>query len=91
MAKKTRKARKTSGPMIVQPPAAPAAGQTTPTTPIARPKAAPVQPARTMSMAQAAVTFREEYHYVLADLKRTAITAVALFATMIILALILGR
>jgi hypothetical protein len=37
-----------------------------------------------------AVNFQEEYHYILTDLKRFGILAVAMFATLIVLALALG-
>lgn len=36
------------------------------------------------------VDFATEYHYVLSDLKRFAILALAMFATLIVLALVLG-
>jgi hypothetical protein len=36
------------------------------------------------------VDFSEEYHYVIEDLKRIAITAVALLVLLIVLALLLG-
>jgi len=90
MAKKTRKAVKTTRPMIVQPPAG---EQDAAAAPAAAPRVRPASagPARTLSMAQAAVTFREEYHYVIADLRRTAILAAAMFVAMIALALILAR
>ena len=36
------------------------------------------------------VDFRSEYQYVLSDLKRFAVLAVAMFATLVVLALVLG-
>ena len=45
--------------------------------------------AHAMTTAQAAVNFREEYHYVAADLKRVAILALVMFAVLIALAFIL--
>jgi hypothetical protein len=91
MAKKTRKAVKTNRPIVVQPEAGEQAA--TPATAVAAPRSRPVSSAspRTFSMAQATITFREEYHYVIADLKRTAILATFMFAAMIVLALVLAR
>jgi len=50
------------------------------------------QPAATLASAPTTkeVDFSEEYHYVIEDLKRIAITAVALLALLIVLALLLG-
>jgi len=92
MAKKTRRARATSRPAPVRP----AAGETqretmpAPTTAVARPKPASAAVARVMTMDQAKEAFRQEYRYVISDLRTTGILAGALFATMVILALILG-
>ena len=88
MAKKTRKAVKaTNKPKVVQPAAS--IDGALPAAPAVAPRVKPATPSRTLNMAQAAVTFREEYHYVIADLKFTAILAVAMFAVIIILALVL--
>jgi len=89
MAKKTRKAVKTNKPKTVRPAANVQAAPTTAPAAPPRVKPASATSTRTMSMAQAAVTFREEYRYVFSDLKRTAILAAAMFAVMIILAFVL--
>jgi len=61
----------------------------------ARTAAQPVriaQPTATLASAQTSkeVDFPEEYHYVIEDLKRIAITAVALLVLLIVLALLLS-
>ncbi|MGD8473294.1 MAG: hypothetical protein PVH95_00390 [Anaerolineae bacterium] len=61
----------------------------------ARTAAQPVritQPAAKLASAQTSkeVDFAEEYHYVIEDLKRIAITAVALLVLLIVLALLLS-
>lgn len=61
----------------------------------ARTAAQPVriaQPAATLASTPTTkeVDFSEEYHYVIEDLKRIAITAVALLALLIVLALLLS-
>jgi hypothetical protein len=61
----------------------------------ARTAAQPVriaQPTATLASAQTSkeVDFSEEYHYVIEDLKRIAITAVALLVLLIVLALLLS-
>jgi hypothetical protein len=48
----------------------------------ARPLAAPIEPKE--------VDFAKEYHYVLEDLRRIAIIAVALLVLLVVLALIIG-
>jgi hypothetical protein len=50
------------------------------------------QPAAKLASAQTSkeVDFAEEYHYVIEDLKRIAITAVALLVLLIVLALLLS-
>jgi hypothetical protein len=90
MAKKTRKARKMSGPMITQPVASEQGEEMSALTAASATRARPVSnaPIRTLTMAQAAVTFRTEYKYVLSDLRRTAILAAILFTAMIVLALV---
>jgi len=85
MAKKTRRAKRKARkrartyqpiPLVAEKPAAAAAA------PSPRPTAARVAAAQT-------VDFREEYKYVLADLKRIGITAAAMLGVMIVLALII--
>jgi len=90
MAKKTRKARKISAPTIAQPAGGEQAGGMTAAAPagVTHARSTYMPPARTLTMAQAAVTFRQEYKYVLSDLRRTAILAAVLFVAMIVLALI---
>ena len=87
MAKKTRRARKASQQQRAQ--------QGTRTqhenAPAAAVMAAPrvnrsSRAASVMTAAQAATTFREEYHYVVADLKRVGILALVMFAVLIALA-----
>jgi hypothetical protein len=86
MAKKTRRARKGSVQIQAQP-----ATSVTASTPamVARPSAMNSRPNGHTVMAQAAVNFREEYHYVVSDLRRVAVLAVAMFAVLVVLALII--
>ena len=57
---------------------------------VARPRPASTPAARkAVTMAQAAVNFREEYHYVVSDLRRVAILAAAVFVILIGLSFIL--
>ena len=54
-------------------------------------RASAAQGSRTRSAAKAeAVDFRSEYRYVISDLRRFGLLAVAMFATLIVLALLLG-
>jgi hypothetical protein len=48
----------------------------------------PSRPSKTDAQVQA-VDFRSEYHYVIEDLKRIGITAVALLVLLIVLALVI--
>jgi hypothetical protein len=50
----------------------------------------PVRPMAAANAAPKKVDFAEEYHYVLEDLKRIAIIALALLILLIILAVVLG-
>ncbi len=52
--------------------------------------ARPTQPIHTVTQQPKEVDFATEYHYVIEDLKRIAITAVALFVLLIILAFALS-
>lgn len=89
MAKKTRRARKSSRQRKTrtvqttqheQAPAKAVAGTFTP---------AESYGASRTTTAEAAVDFRKEYHYVLTDLKRVGILALAMFALLIGLAFLL--
>jgi len=86
MAKKTRRARKASGSaarrttVVEAPEAAPTRAA------MAKPAA---QPSRSTGVQQAAVNFREEYAYVLSDLRRVGMLAAAMFAVLIILSFLL--
>ena len=62
--------------------------QQTQTAPVA-PKEKGQSRGRQSRQAAAKVDFASEYHYVINDLKRFALTALAMFATLIILALVL--
>lgn len=89
MAKKTRRARKASQARRVQQAdkgqheSAPTAAVAATTTITAS------QSLRGATTAQAAVNFSEEYHYVLADLKRVGILALVMFGVLIGLAFLL--
>ena len=90
MAKKTRRARKASQQQRVQQGTqtqhenAPAAAVA------AMPRANRVSRAtHSITAAEAAISFRDEYHYVVADLKRVGILAAVMFSVLIALAFIL--
>jgi hypothetical protein len=90
MAKKTRRARKATQQQRVQQ----GTGNQHETAPAAAVAATPrvnrvSRTTPTITTAQAAISFREEYHYVVADLKRVGILAVVMFAVLIGLALAL--
>jgi negative regulator of sigma E activity len=82
MAKKSRRARKKTRATKSKPPAR--------KTPVLQPSPAIAQkPPRPQTMPKKAVDFVTEYHYVYADLKRIAITAVAMLAVLIILSFVI--
>ena len=57
--------------------------------PAARPVAAEAASAPVASLAVPATDLRAEYHYVITDLKRIGVTAAAMFALLVVLALII--
>lgn len=67
-------------------PAQPVAAKPKPAQPVA---AKPAQPVRAAASYSKAVDFRAEYPHVLGDLKRIGILAAAMFATLVVLALII--
>jgi negative regulator of sigma E activity len=82
MAKKSRRARKKTRATRPTPPAR--------KTPVPQPSPAIAQePPRPETKAKKTVDFATEYHYVYADLKRIAVTALAMLAVLVILSFVI--
>lgn len=86
MAKKTRRARKASQQARAQRPAAQRHETASAGAVAAVTRNGGTTSTRAASTAQAAVNFREEYHYVVADLRRVGVLALVMFAVLIGLA-----
>jgi len=88
MAKKTRRARKASQQQRAQQQTRTQQYEDAPAGAVAakpRPRSGG-KLSGTLTAAQAAISFRDEYHYVVADLRRVGILAVVMFAVLIGLA-----
>ncbi len=81
MAKKRRRSRKSSAARRRRAAKAPAPS-------VARPRPTVARRSSRASSSSKSVDFSTEYHYVLGDLKRIAIVAAAMLATLVVLALI---
>lgn len=89
MAKKTRRARKSSRPAAVRRVSEQRREEMPARAAVATPKTPAAPVTRGVSVAQAMANIREEYHYVLNDLKRLGIIALVMFAALIVLSFVL--